>query len=268
MLGLAKRDSERNVGPQTGNTVSPVLWQAALDTLGFAGFASEDPMTGLHRHELVFAAGQAERAAAGQRLHPVAGVALGFAVGHGRSAGAVADRRSGADAPVSRETVADLETAILLRARQIHAERYRSTMNYKLGTQSAVPARRRRAASGTGMSRYNFRENEAKWQRTWRERRSFEAREDAGAPEILRPRDVPVPVRQTACRARAQLHDGRPRRALPPRAGLQRAAPDGLGRVRPAGRERRDRRQRPSGEMDRREHRDDARPVAAHGVRL
>ena len=29
------------------------------------------------------------------------------------------------------------------------------------------------------MSRYNFRENEVKWQRTWRERRSFEAHEDA-----------------------------------------------------------------------------------------
>src|SRR3954470_19230201 len=33
------------------------------------------------------------------------------------------------------------------------------------------------AASGTSMSRYNFRENESKWQRTWLERRSFEVRE-------------------------------------------------------------------------------------------
>ena len=33
------------------------------------------------------------------------------------------------------------------------------------------------------MSRYNFRENEAKWQRTWRERRSFAAREDPSRPK-------------------------------------------------------------------------------------
>ena len=33
------------------------------------------------------------------------------------------------------------------------------------------------------MSRYNFRENEAKWQRQWRERGSFEAREDAARPK-------------------------------------------------------------------------------------
>ena len=32
------------------------------------------------------------------------------------------------DAPISREAVADLENAVLLRARQIHAERYRNTM--------------------------------------------------------------------------------------------------------------------------------------------
>ena len=31
VLGLAKRDSERNIGPQTGRTVSPVLWEAARD---------------------------------------------------------------------------------------------------------------------------------------------------------------------------------------------------------------------------------------------
>src|ERR1051325_5736079 len=34
-----------------------------------------------------------------------------------------------------------------------------------------------------GMSRYSFRENEAKWQRVWRERASFEVREDAARPK-------------------------------------------------------------------------------------
>src|SRR5437016_3564986 len=46
-LGLAKRDSERNIGPQTGDTVSPVLWQATHDTLNFVGVGSEDPTAGL-----------------------------------------------------------------------------------------------------------------------------------------------------------------------------------------------------------------------------
>jgi hypothetical protein len=32
------------------------------------------------------------------------------------------------DTPVARDVVAGLENAILLRARQIHAERYRGTM--------------------------------------------------------------------------------------------------------------------------------------------
>ena len=46
VLGLAKKESQRNPGPQTGATVSPILWQAALDTLNFVKFASEDPVAG------------------------------------------------------------------------------------------------------------------------------------------------------------------------------------------------------------------------------
>jgi hypothetical protein len=47
VLGLAKKESARPPGPQTGNTVSPILWQAAHDTLDFVKFSSEDPATGL-----------------------------------------------------------------------------------------------------------------------------------------------------------------------------------------------------------------------------
>ena len=47
------------------------------------------------------------------------------------------------------------------------------------------------------------------------------------------------------------------------RSGWARRAPDGLGRVRAAGRERRDPRGRPSARDDRAEHRDDARPDEA-----
>jgi Domain of unknown function (DUF3576) len=47
LLGLAKKPSERTPGPQTGSAVSPILWQAAHDTLDFVKFTSEDPLTGL-----------------------------------------------------------------------------------------------------------------------------------------------------------------------------------------------------------------------------
>src|SRR5207302_2047619 len=39
------------------------------------------------------------------------------------------------------------------------------------------------AALGTGMSRYNFEENEAKWQRVWRERGTFSVTEDKARPK-------------------------------------------------------------------------------------
>jgi Domain of unknown function (DUF3576) len=47
VLGLDKKPSEHEPGPQTGSTVSPILWQAAQDTLNFVKFSSADPLTGL-----------------------------------------------------------------------------------------------------------------------------------------------------------------------------------------------------------------------------
>ena len=127
VLGLAKRQSDRNIGPQTGETVSPVLWQAALDTLHFAGTSAEDPMTGLlvtdwyspqdkpqeRLRVSVFILSRALRSdsisvTVERQEHPPAG-----------------DWR---DTPVERDAVVGIENAILLRARQIHAERYRTTM--------------------------------------------------------------------------------------------------------------------------------------------
>jgi leucyl-tRNA synthetase len=46
------------------------------------------------------------------------------------------------------------------------------------------------------MSRYNFRENEAKWQRQWRERRCFEAREDTALPKYYVLEMFPYPSGQ------------------------------------------------------------------------
>src|SRR5437763_1466515 len=42
---------------------------------------------------------------------------------------------------------------------------------------------RGRTAAATGAARYSFRENEAKWQRVWRERDCFIAREDPARPK-------------------------------------------------------------------------------------
>jgi hypothetical protein len=46
ILGLAKKEGQHDPGPQTGSTVSPILYQAALDTLSFVKFTSEDPLGG------------------------------------------------------------------------------------------------------------------------------------------------------------------------------------------------------------------------------
>jgi Domain of unknown function (DUF3576) len=46
VLGLAKEGSHPDPGPRTGSNVSPILYQAALDTLHFTKFASEDPLGG------------------------------------------------------------------------------------------------------------------------------------------------------------------------------------------------------------------------------
>jgi hypothetical protein len=126
VLGLGKRESQRNQGPQTGNTVSPVLWQAAMETLGFAGTSAEDPLTGV-----IVTNWYSPPSKPNERLK-VSVFILSRAL-RSDSLSVTVDRqvRSPAgdwtDAPIAREAVSDLETAVLLRARQIHAER-RNTM--------------------------------------------------------------------------------------------------------------------------------------------
>ncbi len=126
MLGLAKRQSERNVGPQTGDAVSPVLWQATLDTLHFAGFSSEDPMTGLLVTNWYSPPGNpAERLRVSVFVLSRALRSDSVAVTVERQVRSPAGQWG--DTPVARDVVAGLENAILQRARQIHAERYRNT---------------------------------------------------------------------------------------------------------------------------------------------
>jgi len=127
MLGIAKTESEQNVGPQTGDAVSPVLWQATQDTLQFAGISAEDPMTGLLMTDWYSPPGRP-----GERLR-VSVFILSRAL-RSDSVAVTVERQERSPAgqwratPVARDVVTGLENAILQRARQIHAEPYRNTM--------------------------------------------------------------------------------------------------------------------------------------------
>lgn len=127
VLGLAKRESARSVGPQTGNAVSPELWQASLDTLTFAKVSSEDPITGLLVTDWYSPAGKPR-----ERLRVTVFI-LSRAL-RSDSLTVSVERQERApdgewrDSTVARDVVTGIENAILLRARQIHAERYRSMM--------------------------------------------------------------------------------------------------------------------------------------------
>ena len=81
--------------------------------------------------------------------------------------------------------------------------------------------------------------------------------------QILRAGDVPLSVGAHPYGPCAQLHDGRRARPLQADAGLRGAAPDGLGRLRHAGRECGDGAQGPSRRMDLGQHRHDARAAEA-----
>ena len=126
VLGLAKRESQRNFGPVTGSGVSPILWMAAHDTLKFAGISSEDPMTGLLVTNWYSPPGKPS-----ERLRVTAFITSralrsdSLAVSVERQVNANGQWQN---APVDREVVRGLDNDILLRARQIHAERYRASM--------------------------------------------------------------------------------------------------------------------------------------------
>ena len=83
--------------------------------------------------------------------------------------------------------------------------------------------------------------------------------------EVLRLLDAAVPERPAAHGPRAQLHHQRHAGAPPAHDRHERADADGLGRVRPAGRERGDEERRAAGEMDAREHRRDEGADAGDG---
>ena len=110
---------------------------------------------------------------------------------------------------------------------------------------------------------YPFDQIEPKWQAHLGRAPGFPRAESrragfrSGEAEILRARHVPLPERRGAARRPSgRLHRHRHRRALQAHARLQRAAPDGLGRVRSARRAIRDQDRPASGDHHPRERRE------------
>jgi hypothetical protein len=123
-LGLAKRESEKHKGPQTGSLVSPVLWQAAHEALQFAGISSDDPVTGLLVTKWYSPPGKPD-----ERLR-VSVFILSRALRSDSVAVTVERQTLAPDgswkkAPVAREVSDGIDFDILTQAQRIHAEQYR-----------------------------------------------------------------------------------------------------------------------------------------------
>jgi Domain of unknown function (DUF3576) len=118
VLGLAKKESVKDPGPQTGKTVSPILWQAAHDTLDFVKYASEDPLTGSIVTDWYTAPGKPNE------RYRVNVFILARAL-RSDSITVTVDRQQRsptgewAETTIARQVETDLENAILNRARQL-----------------------------------------------------------------------------------------------------------------------------------------------------
>jgi len=118
VLGLAKKESERQVGPQTGATVSPILWQATLDTLNFVTIASEDPVAGSLVTDWYSPSGKPNeryRVNVFILARPLRSDALAVTVTRQARLG----DGNWIETTVARQVETDLETTILNRARQL-----------------------------------------------------------------------------------------------------------------------------------------------------
>jgi Domain of unknown function (DUF3576) len=127
-LGFAKLPSKENQGPQTGALVSPVMWEAAQNTLSFAGISSEDPVTGLLVTKWYSPPDKPnERVRVSVFILSRALRSDSLAVTVQRET-----RTQGGPwkkAPVARSVPDGIDFAILTQAQRIHAERYREA-NY------------------------------------------------------------------------------------------------------------------------------------------
>jgi Domain of unknown function (DUF3576) len=122
-LHIAKKPLA-DTGPQTGPGVSPILWQATLDTLDFAGMDSLDPMAGLAVTNWYSPKGKPD-----ERMRVTAFIksrALrsdSIAVSIERQARDPSGQWK--DATIDESVVDTLANDILQRARQIHIARIR-----------------------------------------------------------------------------------------------------------------------------------------------
>ncbi len=118
VLGLAKKESVKDPGPQTGRMVSPILWQAAHDTLDFVKYASEDPLTGSIVTDWYSPAGKPNE------RYRVNVFVLARAL-RSDSIAVTVDRQQRsangqwAETTIARQVETDIETSILNRARQL-----------------------------------------------------------------------------------------------------------------------------------------------------
>jgi hypothetical protein len=118
ILGLAKKESVKEPGPRTGSTVSPILWQAAHDTLDFVRYSSEDPLTGSIVTEWYSPPDKPN-----ERFR-INVFILSRAL-HSDSLSVTVDRQvrsadgQWTETTIARQVETDLETAILNRARQL-----------------------------------------------------------------------------------------------------------------------------------------------------
>ncbi len=112
---------------------------------------------------------------------------------------------------------------------------------------------------------------EEKWQRVWDDARAWHVDNPADPAAADRAKSyvvemLPVPLRLAAPRAPARLHDRRRRHALPAPQRPERPPSDGLGRLRPAGREQRDQGGRSPARDHRAQHRQHPPDDAPDGV--
>jgi hypothetical protein len=118
VLGLAKKESVKEPGPQTGRAVSPILWQAAHDTLDFVKYASEDPLTGSIVTDWYSPSGN-------PNLRYRVNVFILARALRSDSLAVTVDRQQRsangqwAETTIARQVETDIETAILNRARQL-----------------------------------------------------------------------------------------------------------------------------------------------------
>jgi Domain of unknown function (DUF3576) len=124
LLGIAKKP-QKDLGPETGPGVSPILWQAALDTLNFAGMDSLDPVAGLMVTNWYSPKGKS-----GDRLRITAFIKSRALRSDSIVVTVERQTRSATgqweDGSVASSVADNLENDILERAREIHIARIRA----------------------------------------------------------------------------------------------------------------------------------------------